>query len=229
MKICAASDLHGILPIIPTCDLLLLGGDLCPLANHEIEFQAQWLDTTFRAWLQGVPARHIVGVCGNHDFVFEQLPEAVPRDLRWTYLQDSGCEIEGFRVWGTPWQPWFFDWAFNLYEDDLAEKWAMIPEDTDLLVLHGPPFGYGDAVERRSGEIEHTGSPSLLARIRAIRPQLAIFGHIHEGRGEYRDGETILANVSHLDVAYQPVHPVWQVELTPRSGPGRQPSPASGS
>jgi hypothetical protein len=219
MHIRAVSDLHGQLPAIPPCDLLLLGGDLCPVSNHEIGFQAEWLDTTFRRWLESVPARHIVGVAGNHDFIFEKLPETVPTDLPWTYLQDRGCEIEGFRLWGTPWQPWFFDWAFNLYENELKQKWALIPEGTDILVLHGPPFGFGDAVPRGGGMIEHTGSHSLLERIRTIRPRLAIFGHIHEGRGEYRNGDTVLANVSLLDVNYRAVHPVWGMDLTPGSDP----------
>jgi len=220
MQIRAVSDLHGQLPEIPPCDLLLLGGDLCPVENHDVGFQAQWLDTTFRRWLEGVPARHVVGVAGNHDWVFERQPEAVPEDLRWTYLQDSGCLIEGFRLWGTPWQPWFFDWAFNLYEEELKRRWELIPDDTDILLLHGPPHGYGDAVPRRNGTIEQTGSPSLLERIRQIQPQLAIFGHIHEGRGEYRDGSTVLANVSLLDVNYRAVHPVWGMELRPRCDPG---------
>ena len=126
MKIVAASDLHGMLPAVPPCDLLLLGGDLCPLKDHSSRRQADWLDTTFRFWLASVPARKIVGVAGNHDFVFQNDPDWVPRDLPWTYLQDSGCEWEGLRFWGTPWQPWFFDWAFNLYEPDLKPKWQSL-------------------------------------------------------------------------------------------------------
>ena len=209
MKILAASDLHGTLPDVPACDLLLLGGDLCPVTNHELAFQAEWLDTTFRRWLENIPARQVVGVAGNHDFVFEQLPEAVPRDLRWAYLQDSGFTWEGLRFWGTPWQPWFFDWAFNLYEPDLVAKWAMIPPNTDILVLHAPPHGYGDGVPR-SGGMDHTGSPSLLRRIEEILPRLAIFGHIHEGRGQWQIGPTTLANVTILDERYNHVYPVWE-------------------
>ena len=211
MKICAASDLHGTLPDIPACDLLLLGGDLCPVSDHDIGFQAEWLDTTFRLWLEAVPARKIVGVAGNHDFVFERCPELVPGDLPWTYLQDSGVTWEGLRIWGTPWQPWFFDWAFNLYEPSLVAKWAMIPPDTDILVLHGPPHGYGDGVPR-SGGMDHTGSPSLLKRIEEVAPRLAIFGHIHEGRGEWQIGRTTLANVTILDEQYEHVYPVWRCE-----------------
>lgn len=213
MIIQAVSDLHGTLPDVPACDLLLIAGDVCPVEDHDIHFQAQWLNTTFRAWLSGLHARHVVGVCGNHDFVFEKRPDLVPTDLPWTYLQDSGCTIEGLRVWGTPWQPRFFDWAFNLDEPELAAKWRLIPDGTDVLVLHGPPHGIGDAVPRRGGVVENTGSPSLLERIRAVGPRVVVFGHIHEGRGEYRLGETVLANVTVVDEKYRHVHPVWRYEL----------------
>ncbi len=213
MKIIAVSDLHGHLPEVPACDLLLLGGDLCPVGDHSVPFQAEWLDTAFRAWLEVQPARKIIGVAGNHDFVFERLPEAVPGDLRWTYLQDELAEWEGLKIYGAPWQPWFFDWAFNLYEDDLVKKWQMVPPGTDVLVLHGPPYGYGDGVPERNGEVRRTGSPSLLRRIEEVRPKLAIFGHIHEGRGEWRVGPTVLANVTLLDAHYEPVYSPWAYDL----------------
>jgi Icc-related predicted phosphoesterase len=213
MKITAVSDMHGTLPDIPPCDLLLIGGDITPVTNHKIPYQAEWLDTTFRRWLEQVPARKVIGVAGNHDFIFEQEPDRVPAGLNWTYLQDSGCEWEGLRFWGTPWQPWFFDWAFNLYEPDLAPKWDRIPAGTDILVLHGPPHGYGDGVPEGGG-VRRTGSPSLLRRIEQVVPRLAIFGHIHEGRGEWRLGPTVLANVTILDVSYDHVHPVWRHELS---------------
>jgi Icc-related predicted phosphoesterase len=213
MKVVAVSDLHGHLPTIPPCDLLLLAGDLTPVRDHNRLFQAEWLDTTFRAWLEGVPARKVIGVAGNHDFVFQDLPEKVPRDLPWTYLQDAGTTWEGLRIWGTPWQPWFYDWAFNLSEDDLAAKWALIPEGTNILVLHGPPRGYGDGVPERDGRVRHCGSPSLLARIEAVAPRLVVYGHIHEGRGEWLIGRTVLANVTLVDDGYDAVYPPWQHDL----------------
>jgi predicted phosphodiesterase len=212
VKIAAVSDMHGFLLDIPPCDLLLIAGDFTPVRDHGILRQAEWLDTTFRYWLQGVPARKIVGVAGNHDFIFQEAPERVPRDLPWTYLQDSGTEWEGLRFWGTPWQPWFYDWAFNLHEPDLGPKWAMIPAGTDILVLHGPPYGYGDGVPERSG-VRRTGSPSLLKRIEEIAPRVVVFGHIHEGRGEWHLGKTVLANVAVVDEGYDLVYPPWIYEL----------------
>jgi Icc-related predicted phosphoesterase len=207
-KIVAISDLHGTLPQIPPCDLLLIGGDICPISNHDPLFQASWLQVDFRQWLATLAARKMVYIAGNHDFVFEQLPQLVPRDLPATYLQDQRLEWEGLRIWGTPWQPWFHDWAFNLYESDLEKKWARIPDDTDIVVVHGPPFGYGDGVPKRDG-IRRTGSPSLLKRIREVGPKLAVFGHIHEGRGEWQIGRTVLANVTILDAQYRHVYEPW--------------------
>src|SRR4051794_33499553 len=118
---------------------------------------------------------------GNHDFIFERQPDLVPKSLRWTYLQDSSVEIDGLKIYGTPWQPWFYDWAFNLSEEELAKKWEMIPASTDILVCHGPPRGYGDVTQ----DNRRVGSPSLWDAIFRIRPRLCVFGHIHEGRGRW--------------------------------------------
>jgi Icc-related predicted phosphoesterase len=213
MKIVAVSDLHGMLPDIPPCDLLLLAGDITPVKNHEVGFQARWLGSEFRRWLECQPARKVVGVAGNHDFIFEKAPELVPPDLPWTYLQDALLGWEGLRIYGTPWQPWFFDWAFNLDEEDLRPKWERIPLGTDILVLHGPPHGYGDGVPERGGRVRHCGSPSLLEHIELIRPKLVVYGHIHEGRGEWRLGDTVLANVTQVDADYYPVYAPWEYEL----------------
>jgi Icc-related predicted phosphoesterase len=217
VKIVGVSDLHGTLPIIPPCDLLLIGGDICPVRDHSISRQADWLDTVFRFWLENAPARKVVGVAGNHDLIFEQAPEDVPRNLQWTYLQDSGVDWEGLHIWGSPWQPWFFDWAFNLYEPELMTKWYLIPQDTDILVLHGPPRGYGDGVPEGDG-VRRTGSPSLLKRIEEIAPRVAIFGHIHEGRGQWQLGRTVMANVTILDERYNQVYPPWEYELELQAG-----------
>jgi len=211
-KVIAISDLHGFLPDIPRCDLLLIAGDVTPVTNHDLAFQADWLHTDFRFWLESLPAQQIIFIAGNHDLVFQQERSLVPKDLPAIYLEDSAFEWQGLKIWGTPWQPWFFDWAFNLREPELKAKWDLIPEDTDILVVHGPPFGYGDGVPGRDG-IRYTGSPSLLARIKAVAPKLVVFGHIHEGRGEWRLGETVLANVTIVNAAYEAVYEPWEFKV----------------
>jgi hypothetical protein len=218
VRVACLSDLHGFLPDVPACDVLLIGGDLCPTANHDVDVQADWLDGPFRAWLERLPAEEIVGIAGNHDFVFERAPGLLPADLPWVYLQDHaetlGC---GLKVWGSPWTPWFFDWAFNAPRSDsetfLEELYAKVPADVDVLLLHGPPRGYGDRVV--SGDA--VGSTAELALIERVQPRLAVFGHIHEGRGAWRlspTHPTELLNVSAVDERYEPRDaPVVLVEL----------------
>jgi Icc-related predicted phosphoesterase len=208
LTIAAISDQHGYLPEIPPCDLLLIAGDICPVTNHGVDFQERWLRFEFRDWLRRLPARKTIFIAGNHDFVFEQRHGFLPADYPATYLQDSGIEWEGLRVWGTPWQPRFFDWAFNLSEPELAKKWELIPDGTDILIVHGPPRDYGDGVPEVHGT-RRCGSPSLLERIRVVKPKVVVFGHIHEGHGEWHLGRTVLANVTVVDARYNLVYEPW--------------------
>lgn len=199
MLITATADLHGHLPEIPDCDLLLIAGDLC--GPSDIAKQAAWLESRFAAWLNEIPAKEVVAIAGNHDWIFEQAPGLVPK-LRWHYLQDSEVELCGLRIYGTPWQPRFFDWAFNLDEPELDERFTRIPTGTDVLLTHGPARGSGDMTI----DLNSAGSPSLLKHVQRVRPRLHVFGHIHEGYGEYDIGGTLSANVSHVDVSYRPAN-----------------------
>lgn len=218
MKIITISDQHGYLPPIPPCDVLLIAGDICPTKDHHVGFQEHWLDTQFRWWLKELPVKKIIGIAGNHDLIFQYgiaWGARVPA-LPWEYLQDKGIEYEGLKFYGTPWQPYFFDWAFNLYEDGLVEKWKNIPNDTDVLIVHGPPHGYGDNAPRPNGKgYENTGSPGLLAKIEEIKPKLVVFGHIHEGRGQWQLGPTILANTTLVNRKYELVYEPMVFEISP--------------
>lgn len=204
MKVCCLSDLHGYLPIIPECDLLLLCGDYSPHPNTERE----WLETNLAPWLKTSRAKKIA-VAGNHDFIFQVEPESVPQ-LDWTYLQDSECIWNGIKFWGTPWQPEFHNWAFNADEDFLSSRWDMIPDDIDILLLHGPPHKCGDfSIHDKI----HTGSPSLRKAIERIQPMLVVCGHIHSGHGIYKIGKSIVINAAALDEAYQPTYEIITLEL----------------
>lgn len=160
-----------------------------------------------------IPAKQVVGVAGNHDFVFEQEPASVPGDLRWKYLQCQSVQVDGARIWGSPWQPWFFDWAFNAPreggEDFLDRIYQQIPERTDIVISHGPPRGYGDRTVRGN----QTGSAALLRHLQRVRPKLCVFGHIHEGRGRWQLEFGTLANVSLMDVHYTPSHGAMSFEV----------------
>ncbi|MGD0476508.1 MAG: metallophosphatase domain-containing protein [Candidatus Velthaea sp.] len=210
MRLVIASDTHeqhaGL--VIPDGDVFVHCGDL----TYNGDLKAI---RVFGGWLASLPHRHKLVIAGNHDFAFERVPEnarmAVSSDQDGVrYLQDSGVTVDGVSFWGSPWQPWFMNWAFNLPRGPaLAAKWALIPEKTDVLITHGPPMGLLDVVP--SGE--HVGCADLLARVAAVRPRVHTFGHIHEGSGVLvRDGITFV-NASICDGAYRPVNPVRVVDL----------------
>lgn len=168
MKVAAISDLHGLdVPDVPACDLLIVAGDCL----HDRD--------AFGEWLQRQPAETIVGIAGNHDYLALSDPAGV-RDLPWIYLEDEGVVVDGVKVWGSPWSVRFGSWAFMASEDQLAQMWALIPDDTEILVVHGPPHGVLDKAWR-----DHVGSISLRTRLRGLLDlRLFVCGHIHESYGE---------------------------------------------
>jgi Icc-related predicted phosphoesterase len=211
MRVATVADLHGRLPAVPECDLLLIAGDLGP---QDVDAEEAFLRGPFRGWLDEAPAKEIVAVAGNHDFLFEREPGRIPSDLRWTYLEDGACEAAGLTIWGSPWTPWFFDWAFNAPrsggEAFLAERYAAVPDAADVLLIHGPPAGYGDTTTKGMG----VGSTAELELIDRVAPRLCVFGHIHEGRGTWQRAGTTLVNCAAVDVAYELVaDPVVVLDL----------------
>lgn len=197
MRLVCLSDTHARHAefAVPPGDVLLHAGDFTRRGEeHDVR--------GFDAWLGSLPHAHKLVIAGNHDFLFEREP-ARARALitNAIYLEDEGYELEGVRFWGSPWQPWFHDWAFNLTRGPaLAAVWARIPDDTDVLLTHGPPLGVRD----RTALGESVGCDDLLRRVRAQRPALHVFGHIHEAAGVEHDEHTTYANASSLDLRYEP-------------------------
>lgn len=120
------------------------------------------------------------------------------------------------KVWGTPWQPWFHDWAFSAPrrygEAFLASKFELIPDDTDIVVCRGPPRGLGDHNESADGQ-PHVGSTALTETLERIQPRLMVCGHIHSGYGRYRLGPTGVINAALVDNGYRPVNGPVMVQL----------------
>lgn len=189
LTIVCVSDTHGTHRelTVPDGDVLLFAGDL---SNHGFPEDVSEFDD----WLGTLPHPHKVVICGNHDFTFERDPADARRRIRHaTYLQDSGVEVAGLKVWGSPWQPRFFDWAFNLDRGpDIAAKWALIPDDTDVLITHGPPAGILDRTSRG----EAAGCVDLLWRVQELKTKLHLFGHIHEAAGVVETPDTLFVNAS---------------------------------
>lgn len=206
MRIVCLSDTHSLHDrlIVPDGDLLVHAGDFTKM-GREPEVRA------FDDWLATLPHRHKVVIAGNHDWLFERDPAKAKAILRHaTYLLDTGTTVEGLRVWGSPWQPWFYDWAFNLRRGpEIAAKWALVPDGTDILLTHGPPAGIRD----RTAGGDDAGCADLLRELDRIRPRLHVFGHIHEGYGRTDAPSRISVNASNCDLAYRPVNPPVVVDL----------------
>lgn len=205
MRIVCLSDTHGRHRDlrVPDGDLLLHAGDLTRRGEKE-EIQA------VNAWLAGLPHPAKVVIAGNHDFAFERDPEARTWLTAATYLQDEEVTVGGLRIWGSPWQPRFFDWAFNADRgEELRRIWARIPQGIDVLLTHGPPLGVLD----RTVHGEEVGCADLADAVRRVRPRLHVFGHIHEGAGRHDSGGVISVNAASLDVRYRPVNPPIVVDL----------------
>jgi Icc-related predicted phosphoesterase len=184
---------------IPDGDLLLYAGDMTGRGDWDAL-------KDFNDWLGTLPHEEKIAICGNHDFCFEWDNELSRKAMtNCIYLQEESTVVNGLKIYGAPHQPWFYDWAFNVQRgEELAKIWAKIPEDTDVLITHGPPFGYGDKV--RSGE--RVGCEDLMKRIEVVQPKLHVFGHIHEDRGQWEktwdSGKTTkFVNAASLNLSYQ--------------------------
>ncbi len=222
----ATADLHGTLPEIPDCDLLLVAGDVCP--DHPsgklgkyfeplngAEAQLDWLDHEFRGWLRELNDRDIdvVGIAGNHDFVFEKLAvEVGALLLPWTYLLDQTITRNGLRIHGTPWVPGLPRWAFHASDKALEHRAAGIPRGVDILLSHGPPYGTADFVDPQYGSV-HVGDHALKANLGRIKPRALVCGHIHEQYGVHEHKHTTVYNVSLNTTFYEPVNPPIEVVL----------------
>lgn len=209
-RIVCLSDTHNCNEqiAVPDGDILIHAGDATNRGSiPEI--------IAFNNWFANLPHRYKIFVAGNHDWLFET-NNSFARTLlnsKILYLQDSFVNIEGLKIYGSPWQPRFYDWAFNLMRGaELAEKWKLIPNDTDILITHGPPHGILDEVPRQLW-IENTGCEELRKKVEQIRPKAHIFGHIHCGYGQKEEFGVKFINASNCDEEYNPTQPPIVFEI----------------
>ena len=202
MKLVCISDTHGdhAEVSVPDGDVLIHAGDV---TGHGSE--ADFMD--FLNWFDSQPHLHKLFIAGNHDHFLETSAEQAAEHIKKTdviWLNDTGVVLNGTKFWGSPITLRFHDWAFMRNSgSEIAEHWALIPKDTDVLITHGPPHKILDHVKRLDGSEEQTGCPQLLEVILATQPKVHIFGHIHEEYGTYeRDGIEFL-NVSTMNKSYR--------------------------
>jgi Icc-related predicted phosphoesterase len=222
MKIVVISDTHERQDrlVLPEGDILIHAGDLTMRGSlPAIAAVAKWFgEQSFK---------HKIIISGNHDWCFQNASHDVAVNLMKeagvTYLEDSGVNIDGISIWGSPWQPWFYDWAFNLPRGPkIAAKWALIPEDTNILITHGPAYGIldkcPDTTLSPSGHVvipgERVGCHDLLKRIEQL-PQLKmhICGHIHDSYGRHKRNGVQFINAASCDEKYNVTNKPIVVEV----------------
>ncbi len=198
MNITTISDTHGQHRTLqlPGGEMLLHAGDVSGRGEREVVLD-------FLDWFSSQDYQYKIFIAGNHDFFFEQnsaeeIAALIPENV--IYLNDSGITIEGIKIWGSPVQPWFYDWAFNRQRGaDIRQHWDLIPDDTDILITHGPA---AEILDKTVGGIP-VGCEDLLEKIKAIQPKIHLAGHIHEAYGIVEKFGTIFINASVLDFNYK--------------------------
>lgn len=231
MRIVAISDTHGMhhrmFHPIPDGDVLIHCGDMTGHGSlPEVSAVARWLGDQ--------PHKHKIAIAGNHDGACESDAGVVSmffRECGVLYLCDNAVELDGVKFWGAPWTPNFCDWYFmpKRNSPELKAKWDLIPDDTQVLITHGPPHGILDAyVEPRYIEragAEHVGCELLRLRVAQLPIlRIHVFGHIHEGYGSERArfgsrqqsgdaGLVTFVNAATCNRDYRPVNPPQVVDL----------------
>ena len=218
MRIVCISDTHNQHDklSLPKGDVLIHAGDWTGTGTHKQVI-------SFIRWFASQPHKHKVLIAGNHDITMDkpfyevnwarfhnkypfhahEIKSYVLREEGIHYLEDSEVVIDGVKFYGSPCTPTFGGWAFNVNRGlPLKAVWGNIPRDTDVLVTHGPPYGYGDKLDTE----ERVGCKDLLEEIKLVQPKVHVYGHIHEGYGTYDLGSTKLINPSSCNGSYQLVN-----------------------
>ena len=214
MKIVAISDTHSYhrKVVVPDGDILICAGDIT--WRGELTIIADFCN-----WMKELPHHNKIVVFGNHELNTQSgsnrgVALQMVKDAGAIYLEDSGCKINELEIYGSPYQPYFNDWEYNLPRDgkELREKWSQIPETVDVLVTHGPPYGILDGVDRVP---EPQGCKLLKKRVMQLSDlKIHAFGHLHkDGSKTVKLGHTVFANAAICDDNYDPCRKPIVIEI----------------
>ena len=193
MRIVCIADTHGQHRQleVPDGDMLIHAGDIT------LNSKPGWIYRHFDIWLGELPHRHKIVIPGNHDYLLED-PRQRSVITNATLLIDSGVEIEGLKIWGSPVTPLYGGAFGKSRPEDRKKHWAHIPDNPDnldILVTHGPPFAI---LDHSRSSVRREGCPQLLEAVFRAFPRVHIFGHVHHGYGTLRTSDTIFVNASLL-------------------------------
>jgi len=186
----------------------LPGGDIIIHAGDFMNSGYTWEEVyPFLKWYDDLDNYDTkIFIAGNHDRLFEDRNQEARGLLTGyktiDYLQDETIIVNNAKIYGSPWQPEFYNWAFNLPRngEDLREKWFNIPNSTDILITHGPPFGHLDITPYGNLNV---GCELLRVRLDSLKPKIHVFGHVHSGYGyKFHEG-THFINAAVLNERYR--------------------------
>lgn len=184
MKIWHISDTHGyhdMVPIPKDVDMVIHSGDA---SNYREPFKNEPEMRQFLTWYEALPIKHKIYVAGNHDTSIERglIDKMKFEELGITYLENEYVTIEGIKFFGSPHTPTFGDWAFMKARAKIGRVWDTIEEDTDVVIVHGPPKGALDLSYDRQNNLEMCGCAALRKRVYNLNLKAILFGHIHNGK-----------------------------------------------
>ncbi len=225
VELCFISDTHGAekdVKIRP-CDIIVHSGDFSNSSQRGHVSLGSLI--RFLKWLESQPAPEKVLIAGNHDFICEKNPDLIKLMVKEfapsvAYLNDTGFRSKsGVFFWGSPVTPEFCNWAFNRVRgQDIKRHWDKIPDGTNVLVTHGPPFEIHDFSQVGN---EHCGCKDLLEAVNRVKPDIHCFGHIHGHWGARRVGPTYHINASICNEDYKPTRPPIYFAATTEEVGGR--------
>lgn len=197
MVVAHISDTHGLHRdlVIPKCDVVIHSGDAVNSRDHVKNTQELF---DFLEWYRRLDIRHKILVPGNHHTAEERFKylreDIVSQGIH--YLCHDVVEIEGIRIFGSPYTPNFHDWAFMKSRTTIGRLWDQIPE-CDIVVTHGPPKYILDF----NGD-EHVGDSALGKAIKKLRPRYHMFGHVHSNSKCDNHGVLIRDGITYSNAAH---------------------------